>query len=268
MTAPPRVIAMDIGFFEPAADDAQLAAAIDTRAGAAAGHGRHPGDRWRRRRHAWSDGSVAFATGLAAESDPERRPDIGATDVLPDDRGVVRSMPLLPDIGGTQRPSLGLLAAARYLRRPTFIDGRPDSRHLRAGRASDPGRCVQHGAHQLLRAAFRSRAPTTTFHTVSFVDVLRGQADPATWRDGIAFIGLIGAAGFADDYWTPVSEQGHKMAGVEIHANVAATLLSTQFLRSAPLALDLAVILADRPRRSRWSPPTSARWRRLSPAWA
>jgi adenylate cyclase len=79
---------------------------------------------------------------------------------------------------------------------------------------------------------------------VSFVDVLRGQADPAVWRDGIAFIGLLGAAGFADDYWTPVSDQGRKMSGVEIHANVAATLISTQFLREATLAVQMALIVA------------------------
>ena len=77
---------------------------------------------------------------------------------------------------------------------------------------------------------------------MSFVDVLRGQADPAQWRDGVTFIGLLGATGFADDYWTPVSDQGHKMSGVEVHANVAATILSTQFLRQAPLPLQLGLI--------------------------
>ena len=41
-------------------------------------------------------------------------------------RGVVRSMPLLIDLGNTQRPTLGLLAVSKYLRRPTFIDERPD----------------------------------------------------------------------------------------------------------------------------------------------
>ena len=52
---------------------------------------------------------------------------------------------------------------------------------------------------------------------MSFVDVLRGRVDPQTWRDGIVFVGLLGAAGFADDYWTPVSQLGLKMSGVEVH---------------------------------------------------
>ncbi|MBV9327511.1 MAG: adenylate/guanylate cyclase domain-containing protein, partial [Chloroflexi bacterium] len=157
--------------------------------------------------------------------------------------GVVRSMPLLLDMGSLQRPSLGLLAAARYLRRPSYIDGRPDPATFVLA-----GRQIPVDASSAVRINYFGppsdpAAPSSTFKTVSFVDVLRGQVDPATWRDGITFIGLVGATGFADDYWTPVSDQGHKMAGVEIHANVAATLLSTQFLRDAPLPLDLALIV-------------------------
>jgi adenylate cyclase len=243
LTAPPRVIALDVGFFEPAADDAQFAASIArARASrpatsvvlAAAGGGDPTRD---------ADHIVSFGGGLEPDATLSSDPDVGAADVLPDDRGIVRTMPLLFNLGDTQRPSLGLIAAARYLRRPTAVDSRPDpNTFVLAGRQipvdgssavrinyfgppSDPG------------------GSSSTFRTVSFVDVLRGQADPSTWRDGIAFIGLIGAAGFADDYWTPVSDQGHKMAGVELHANVAATLLSTQFLREAPLALDAAGIL-------------------------
>ena len=48
------------------------------------------------------------------------------------------------------------------------------------------------------------------------------------------FVGALGAAGLADDYWTPVSDSGGKMAGVEIQANVAATLVSAQFVRELP----------------------------------
>jgi adenylate cyclase len=243
MTAPPRAIALDVGFFEPAADDGQLAAAIDRARAqrpatavvlAAAGEGDA---------NRGSDGSVAFNGGLQPDASLATDPDVGATDVLPDDRGVVRTMPLLLDMGTTQRPSLGLLAAARYLRRPTYVDARPDlDTFVLAGRQ------IPVDASSAVRINYFGppsdpSAPLSTFKTVSFVDVLRGQADPATWRDGITFIGLIGATGFADDYWTPVSEQGHKMAGVEIHANVAATLLSTQFLRDAPLGVDLVLTL-------------------------
>jgi adenylate cyclase len=80
---------------------------------------------------------------------------------------------------------------------------------------------------------------------VSFVDVLRGRVDPETWRNGLVFVGALDAAGLADDYWTPASQQfGRKMAGVEIHANVAATIFSAQFLRDAPLAAVIVAICA------------------------
>jgi adenylate cyclase len=240
MTAAPRVIVLDVGFFEPSPDDAQLAAAIEhagaqrpaTAVALAAVGG---GDAAR-----GSDGAVSFTSGLAPLPGLGAA-DIGTTNVLPDDRGVVRAMPLLADVGGVQRPTLGLLAAARYLRRPGFVDGRPDPETFVLA-----GRQIPVDASSTVRINYFGPpsdpgAPSTTFRIVSFVDVLRGRADPALWRDGVTFIGLLGATGFADDYWTPVSDQGHKMSGVEIHANVAATILSTQFLRQAPLPVQLAL---------------------------
>jgi adenylate cyclase len=242
MAAPPRVIVMDIGFFEAAPDDANLAAAIDRARGqrpptavvlAAAGGG----DPSR-----GGDGSVSFVSGLEPVGTLANAADVGATDVLPDDRGVVRSMPLLLDLGQTQRPTLGLIAVARYLRRPGYLDGRPDP-----GTIVLAGRQLVVDPSSMLRINYFGppsdpNAPGSTFKTLSFSDVLSGHADPTTWRDGIVFVGLLGAAGFADDYWTPVSDLGHKMAGVEIHANVAATVASTQFLRDAPLIVQLALI--------------------------
>jgi adenylate cyclase len=241
MSAPPRVVVLDIGFFESAPDDAELDSAIQRArvhrpatavALAAVGNGsarRGP------------NGAVAFNGGI--EPVLATVADIGATDVLPDDRGVVRSMPLLVDLGSVQRPTLGLLAAAKYLRRPNFIDGRPDQHTLAlAGREIpvDPWSTVH---VNFFGPPSDPGAPSSTFRTISFVDVLRGRADPGTWRDGITFVGLLGATGFADDYWTPVSDQGRKMSGVEIHANVAATVLSTQFLRDAQLPVELALIV-------------------------
>jgi adenylate cyclase len=242
MAAPPRVVVLDVGFFEPAADDQSLASAIERAKSlrpavpivlASAGGGNASRG---------ADGAVDFGSGLEPLPDLAGSADIGATDVLPDDRGEVRSMPLLLDLGANQRPTLGLIAATRYLRRPTYMDARPDPNTLVVA-----GRQVPVDASSAIRINYFGPpsdpgSPVSTFRTLSFVDVLRGQVDPTTWRDGIVFIGLLGATGFADDYWTPVSDQGHKMAGVEIHANVAATLLSTQFLREAPLAADLAAI--------------------------
>ena len=244
MAAPPRVIALDVGFFEQGSDDQQLADAIGRARTqkpptavilAAAGDG----DATRA-----SDGRVVFRGGLSpVPTLLQTDPDVGLTNVLPDDRGEVRSMPLLADINGAQQPTLGLQAAARYLRRPSFIDGRPDPETFVLA-----GRGIPVDASSTLHINYfgppSDPSSPSTFRVISFVDVLRGRADPSAWRDGITFIGLLGATGFADDYWTPVSDQGHKMSGVELHANVAATLVSTQFLRPAPLVVQFGLIVA------------------------
>ena len=244
LAAPPRVIALDIGFFEPAPDDPVLAAALE-RAGrlrppstialAAVGGGEATRG---------TDGAIAFRDGLSPVPELGALAALGTANVLPDDRGVVRLMPLLNDVGSIRRPTLGLLAAARYLRRPGVIDDRPNPETFVLA-----GRTIPVDASSTVRINYFGPpadpgAPSTTFRTLSFVDVLRGEADPTQWKDGITFVGLLGATGFADDYWTPVSDQGHKMSGVEIHANVAATLISTQFLRDAPLPLQLGLIVA------------------------
>jgi diguanylate cyclase (GGDEF)-like protein len=83
----------------------------------------------------------------------------------------------------------------------------------------------------------------STFRVVSFVDVLRGRVDPSTWRGGLVLVGALGATGLADDYWTPTSDQGRKMAGVEIHANAAATLFSMNFMRTTPAAAQVALFV-------------------------
>ena len=243
LTAPPRVVMFDVGFFEPSPEDGQLEAAFNRGASlrpataigiAAAGGGvatRGP------------DGALQYSDGHSPLPGLAALTDIGTTNVVPDDRGIVRTMPLVSRVGGVERPSLGLLAISKFLRRPGYIDARPDSDTVQLA-----GRNIQVDAANSVKINFfgppsMPEAPPTTFRTLSFVDVLRGRADPQTWRDGIVFVGLLGAAGFADDYWTPVSQQGLKMSGVEVHANVAATLVSTQFLRQAPLALEVSVIL-------------------------
>jgi adenylate cyclase len=243
LVMPPRVVVFDVGFFEPSPDDAQLAAAFQRAAaqrpatsiaiGAAGGGVGMRGP----------NGDLRFAEGLSPLPALAELADVGTTNVVPDDRGIVRTMPLVSTLGTVERPTLGLLSVARYLRRSGYVDERPDANTLVLA-----GRQIPVDSTASVRINFfgpptRPEAPPTTFNTVSFVDVLRGQADPRTWRDGIVFVGLLGAAGFADDYWTPVSQQGLKMSGVEVHANVAATLISTQFLRVAPIAVEVALII-------------------------
>jgi diguanylate cyclase (GGDEF)-like protein len=232
LAAPPRVIAMDVGFFEPTADDDELAAALERARDlpvptrvilSSAGVTRVP--------HDASSASLAFSDDLLPTPLLAEHANVALANVLPDDRGTVRVMPLQASVDGSERPTLGLAAAAGYLRRPDTLDTTSAADSLQfAGRTvpvDDTG-----AVHiNFFGPPSRAYAPADTFRVVSFVDVLRGRVDPSVWRGGIVFVGALGATGLADDYWTPVSQQGRKMSGVEIHANAAATLLSTNFLR-------------------------------------
>ena len=247
--APPRVIAFDVGFFEPAADDRELGIAFE----AAATH--RPttavvlGGVGGGRASVAAGGMPGFNEGLQPLPTLATFARVGFANVLPDERGVVRSMPLDARIGDTEKPTLGLAAVAGYLRLPEIVVGRPDAQTLTFGTRDLVARQIPVDAAGRVRINYFGPptlpdASIHTFRVVSFVDVMRGQADASLWRDGIVFVGLLGATGFADDWWTPVSEQGLKMSGVEVHANVAATLLSTQYLRAAPLPIQLGLCVA------------------------
>jgi diguanylate cyclase len=247
LLAPPRVIALDLGFFEPTADDDLLAAAIDharelptptsvilgavgTNSSASASPSR-------------SSGELSFDHELIPVPVLAQRADIALANMFPDQRGVVRSVPLLASVGGIERPTLGLAAIARYLRRPSFTDGRPDPGSLAlAGRLIPVDASTSALRINFFGAPSRTYDQNATFRVISFVDVLRERVDPAVWRGGLVFVGALGAAGLADDYWTPVSNRTGKMAGVEIQANVAATLVSAEFVHELPPVYTFGVI--------------------------
>lgn len=242
LTAPPRVIAFDVGFFEPTPEDAELAAALDharslpvatTVVLSAAGSTRTSG----------ASPNGPFAASLDPVPMLAERAEVAMANVMPDSRGTVRSTPLLMPIDGVHRPSLGLAAVAAYLRRPNVVDG------ASANSLQLAGRTIPIEPDGSMRVNFFGPpsvpyAANSTFRVVSFVDVLRGRIDPAVWRGGLVFVGTLGATGLADDYWTPTSQNGRKMAGLEIHANAAATLFSSNYLHSLPAPSEFALLLA------------------------
>jgi adenylate cyclase len=241
---PPRVIGLDIGFFEPTSDDAALAAAFERAQRAAtrivlAGVGLlQRGEPVGRA----PNGELRFERGLLPVGPLAERSQVGLANVLPDARGTIRAMPLLSYIGDTEQPTFGLAVVSAYLRRPGPFDARPNPETLELAGRRVP--LDQLGAVRINYFGPPSDpgVDDSTFRMVSFVDVLRGRLDPRIWRGGMVLVGA-GGAGLADDYWTPVSGGMRKMTGVEIHANVAATLLSTQFLRTAPVWAQMALIV-------------------------
>jgi diguanylate cyclase (GGDEF)-like protein len=253
LAAPPRVIAFDFGFFEPTADDALLAAAfkharslpVPTSIILGAVGLTTPGQVTTRT----PSGELVFDDSLMPVPILAEQSDFALANIVPDGRGTIRSMPLVASLQGVEQPTLGLAATAKYLRRSRYLD-------TPAGPTVEfAGRGIPLEGDAAVRINYfgppsQPYAANGTFRVISFVDVLRGRIDPAVWRGGLVLVGTLGASGLADDYWTPISDQGRKMAGVEIHANVAATLFSTRFMREeSPLVqvlitLSLAALMA------------------------
>jgi adenylate cyclase len=92
---------------------------------------------------------------------------------------------------------------------------------------------------------------TPTYTTYSFYDLfyaeqqlLEGQTphvDPATFANKIVFVGAT-AVGLSDVYAVPLGSTG-RMAGPQIHANVADMLLSQRFTERAPSGVCVLVTL-------------------------
>jgi adenylate cyclase len=228
-----RVIALDVGFFEPGPGDEELARAIRE-----AGMVVQPviGSNVR-----VQDGYLQYGTpeGPIPALLPGTRA-FGSANVLPDKDGAVRTMPLVTRLGDELVPTLGLAAESVALLRPLDPDQPPPTFEF-AGRSIP----VSDWRQMLVNYVGPPSDPAgkQTFRTVSFVDALNGAVEPSTFTDKRVFIGWLGALGSADDYWTPVSERGQKMAGVEIHTNVAATIERNLFIIPESGGFTVATIL-------------------------
>jgi adenylate cyclase len=229
-----RVIVFDVGFFEAAPGDDELARAIRD-AGIVVqpviGSNRQPS----------STGYIKYAP--PERPIPELRPgtrDFGSATVIPDDDGAVRQMPMLMQIGDDIVPTLGLAAEMVALLRPIDSNQSPPTLQF-AGREIPITDDYQIQVNYVGPPSVPDGRQT--FKVVSFADVLDGSVDPSVFADKRVFVGWLGAQGSADDYWTPVSEAGRKMAGVEIHTNVAATVERNLFLVPENRTTTIATVL-------------------------
>jgi adenylate cyclase len=125
---------------------------------------------------------------------------------------------------------------------PPTLD--PDGRGLAA-----MGRFIPVDSHDRMIISYpgppsRARDPENqTVKIITFSDVLEGKFDPADFRDKMVFLGLLDAAGFADDYQVPTSGKVGKMKGVEIHAHTFATLVSARFFTDQQFPVTAAFII-------------------------
>ena len=227
-----RVIVFDVLFSEPAPDDEELAASIGN-----AGNVILP--------FIYTIAShKSTAIGQTTTLENAIRPlgtleesalTVGHANVLPDEDGIVRRLPLVVKDNEKYEPSLALTTIAGYLRRSQAIESPVRDNSLPfAGRTIS----LDDSGNMLINYIGDSGDPLN-FETISYVDALRSNSLPATFRDKIVVIGVT-ATGLGDTFWTPM---GHMMNGVELHVIAMHTILSGNFLKLAPSTVTIAVIL-------------------------
>lgn len=163
---------------------------------------------------------------------------VGHANVVPDFDGVIRRLPIVIRSGNEYEPSLALATVAKYLRRPEVIDSPVKDNVLPfAGRFIPLTNNNEVLINYLVSA--QNSGGIVNFQTVSFVDVLNEEIDLIFFRDKIVLIGST-ASGLGDTFWTPM---GIVMNGVEIHASAIHTILMGNFLKVAPSAITIMLLL-------------------------
>lgn len=208
-TFQPKVLAVDLLLSEPAGDteDEPLAAALRRFPRRALGAGME-GDNADHPK--WILPLPLFRDGAA----------IAHVHAAPDADGVIRSVLLGKQAGSRRYWALGLEAARLQLGVARPLES---PRHLELGPARIP---APEADDRLMGINYLG--PEGTFKRVSFAAVLEGSARPETFRGRIVILGVT-AQGSGDRLFTPVSS-GLGMSGVEIHANIARTILDGAFL--------------------------------------
>jgi adenylate cyclase len=227
-----RIIVFDVLFAEPAPGDDQLVASIRRADNVilplvctfTVHYSSVLGD-------TISFGNVVKPLGVLEESAVA----VGHANMLPDEDGVVRRLPLVIPADEYYEPSLALATVAKYLRRSEVIES-----PVRNSSLPFAGRSISlDSTNSMLINYTDDSAVPLSFTTVSYVDVLKGDITATVFQDKIVVIGAT-AAGLGDSFWTPM---GRMMNGVELHANAMRTILSGNFLNPAPSFITIASIL-------------------------
>jgi len=162
---------------------------------------------------------------------------IGHANVIPDEDGVVRRLPIVVHSGDGYQPALALATVANYLRCPQVIQP-----IIKDNRLPFAGRLIPlDTANSMVINYTGDSAAPLSFKTISYVDVLKGNTDSTDFQDKIIIVGAT-ATGLGDTFWTPM---GQMMSGVEIHASAVHNILTANFLKPAPDAVTIMLILAS-----------------------
>ncbi len=174
-----------------------------------------------------SPGSLHYATGLLPTADFLAAASVvGHVNILHDDDGYVRRVPTTITIGDQSYTSLAIRSLESFLGIKEQSVLEPQNGFLSA-----VGRQIPVGASGEMHLYFAgppAQPGSTTFKTVSYLDILQGEVDPDLFRDKIVLIGITATAE-PDRYLTAVS-RGRPMYGVEILANTIEAIWSNKFI--------------------------------------
>lgn len=192
-------------------------------------------------------GFPRLVVGAALDSDGSARPSwilpledlrssasVGHVHAAPDPDGDVRAVLLAKAARDRRLWALGLESAR-------LMGG--------AARPLETADAILLGSKRIPASASEARllwinfaGPEGAFHRVSFADLLAGTADLTIFHDKLVILGVT-AQGSGDRLFTPLSS-GIGMSGIEIHANVARTILDGAFLRPLGPAGELGAAMS------------------------
>lgn len=164
---------------------------------------------------------TGLAAGLPIAPLADAAMALGHINLEHDSDGVVRSVFLQEGLDGRWWPHFALALAQKQamVRVAPAVTGTPAAAAPMAWRRADQ-----------LHIPF---AASGQFQSVPYVSVLRGEVPPEFFRDKYVLVGAT-ALGLTDSYPTPVSGNAGAMPGVEIHANILASLLDHRAIAIAP----------------------------------
>lgn len=219
----PKVVVVDVEFYEKFQGDAELAAALQRA------------------------GNVILANDISTVNDPgfhleqlnqpiallaQNAAGIGISNFVRDADGFARSILAYQTHDGKPYFHWAIHAAARYL--DTALPATATQSSLQLGRQPVP----LNGQSLLINF----RGPARTYRNIPAYQIVNGDVKPDFFADKIVLIGATSES-LHDTYPTPFS--GISMPGVEIGANAIETILTKNFLARAgtSIALGLALIL-------------------------
>lgn len=229
-----KVIVFDLLFSETAATDEELAASIRN-----AGNVVLPLTGTRIKQSFRGGGSIEYEDILRpTKALEESALALGHANVLPDEDGVVRRLPVLIRTAVKDEVALSLVAATKYRQSPQV--GVPTSKDKQL---SFEGRLIPVDDLNCMTINYKdslSKGDSSAgTYTVSYVDVLKGKIESTLFKDSLVIVGVT-AIGMGDKFWTPL---GGMVSGVEVHTNAIRTIISGNFLMPVPSVVTILLIL-------------------------